>query len=107
MITESDLRAAIAECEGSRNPSASTCVKLAAYYTILNQKNGTDSAEPAPRYSYASEPDIVNYGDSEFSRLVKEKTLARSFPVIEELMKTLLVVDPKLYQSAMRKLRAV
>ena len=36
MITEKDLRAAIAECQGARNPNASTCIKLAAFYTILN-----------------------------------------------------------------------
>ena len=36
MITEKDLRAAIAECQGARNPNATTCIKLAAFYTILN-----------------------------------------------------------------------
>ncbi len=36
MITEKDLQEAIAECKGTRNPNASTCIKLAAYYTILD-----------------------------------------------------------------------
>ena len=36
MITEKDIRAAIAECQGARNPNANTCIKLAAFYTILN-----------------------------------------------------------------------
>ena len=35
MITEQDLLEAIAECQGQRNPNANTCIKLAAYYIIL------------------------------------------------------------------------
>lgn len=106
MITDADLMAAIAECEGSRNPTASTCVKLAAYYAILNQRNGKIS-DRTPMYSYASEPDMINYGDSEFSRLVQSKSVERCFPVLEELMQVLLVVDPKLYRSTMSKLESV
>ena len=34
MITKHDLQEAIAECEGQRNPTANTCIKLAAFYTI-------------------------------------------------------------------------
>ena len=51
MITLDDLEAAIAECEGERNPNANTCIKLAAYYTILNEKQGKP-----PVYSYSAEP---------------------------------------------------
>ena len=107
MITEADLKAAIAECEGSRNPTASTCLKLAAYYTILNQKGGGAYTRPLEQnYSFASEPDI-HFGNSEFSRLVQEKSVARCWPIIDELMGVLLVVDPKLYQSIIRKLDSV
>ena len=60
MITEHDLQAAIAECQGKRNPDASTCIKLAAFYTIRNhlfpetpEKQGPVTQE---RYSYAPAP---------------------------------------------------
>ena len=42
MITERDLLEAIAECEGTPKPNANTCVKLAAYYTILNNMRGEE-----------------------------------------------------------------
>ena len=106
MITREDLQAAIAECEGTRHPTASTCLKLAAFYTILNQMNGEEPVLEPARYSYASEP-AIEYGNSEFGRLVKEKGMARCFPVLDEMMSAMLVVDPKLYQSTLRKLRSI
>ena len=53
MITVDELKAAIAEMQGERNPNAQTCIKLAAYYTILNELQGNPdtsgySSAPAP-----------------------------------------------------------
>lgn len=107
MITERDLREAIAECEGCRNPSASTCIKLAAYYTILNnlnQDSKKDSTDDG--YSYQSGP-LLKYSDTEFSRIVQGKGIERCFPVIDEIMSALLVCNPKLYNSAVRQLEDV
>ena len=60
MITEQDLREAIAECQGQRNPNANTCIKLAAYYTILqNMTEKKPDPDPAPMYSFAG-PKIEN-----------------------------------------------
>ena len=106
MIREEDLREAIAECEGARSPTASTCVKLAAYYAILNQKFGSHevtSFSPSPDYSYASEPEI-HFGDSEFSLIVEEKGISKCFPIIDEMMGALEMLIPKLYNATMRKL---
>ena len=44
MITEQDLQAAIAECEGVRNPTSNTCLKLAAYYTIKDKMYPNNNA---------------------------------------------------------------
>lgn len=105
MIREEDLREAIAECEGARNPNAGTCMKLAAYYAILNQKFGSHETQsiPSPQYSFAAEPEII-FGDSEFSQLVEEKGISKCFPVIDEMMGALEMVIPKLYNATMRKL---
>lgn len=43
MITLQDLNAAIAECQGERNPNANTCIKLAAFYTIRQEMFGGNS----------------------------------------------------------------
>ena len=103
MITNEDLKAAIAECEGAKNPNANTCVKLAAFYTILNQR------QPAPQseYSYASEPIYLPsyYSETEFGQLVNEKGVDNCMPVIDELMETIYVLNPKLYNGVIRKLK--
>ena len=112
MITEQDLREAIAECEGERNPNANTCIKLAAFYTIrdhLFPTNSTESAKWSPpvNYSYA-EPPVVGYtSDSDFGRLIDGMEWDSVLPVMDELMDTLRVMMPKLYEGVMRKLREV
>lgn len=107
MITEQDLREAIAECQGQRNPNANTCIKLAAYYTILNNMAEDDKPDPMPTYSFAG-PKIenpINYnGDSEFLQLVNGRDQGDVMPVIDELMSTLQVINPRLYNSVLRKL---
>lgn len=109
MIREEDLREAIAECEGVRSPNASTCIKLASYYAILNQKFGKTEQEQDQhpiQYSYASSPEI-KYGETEFSRLVEEKGIASCYPIIEETMEALAVIMPKLYNAMLRKLDGI
>lgn len=105
MITEQDLREAIAECQGTRNPNASTCIKLAAYYTILNNlnENQVNTEIPMSTYSFASGSDIP-YGDSQFSQMAMNKGIEKVFPVIDEAMDALSVLNPKLYDSILRKI---
>ena len=111
MITEQDLQEAIAECEGQRNPNATTCIKLAAFYTIKNQLYGP-APEPEPlRYSRATDPnpqigaDVVRYhGDSDFANAITNKDSATAWAIMDELMTALQVVNPRLYDSVMRKI---
>ena len=106
MITNDDLRAAIAECEGAKNPNANTCIKLAAFYTILNQRQPSEKVE---EYSYANEPMYLPayISDTEFGQLVNEKGVEKSLAVIDELMETLYVINPKLYNGVIRKLNEI
>ena len=105
MITVQDLEAAIAECQGQRNPNAHTCIKLAAYYTILNQMHGKETQE-TPVYSFASEPvKSVDYSsETEFYSKISDKPPEEVYAVMDELMTALMVVNPRLYDSVMRKL---
>jgi hypothetical protein len=108
VITEKDLQEAIAECEGQRNPNANTCIKLAAFYTIREHMYGT----PAGTYSFATEPDkseekevpAEHKSDTEFAQIVKGMRHDDFMPVIDELMTTLQIVQPRLYDGVMRKL---
>lgn len=102
MITVDDLKAAIAECQGERKPNANTCMKLAAYYIILRElePEATQIAPNLPRYSsegYSS--------DTEFSAAVKGKNEASVWALIDELMATLEIVQPRLYNAVIRKLK--
>lgn len=105
MITERDLQEAIAECNGERNPNASTCIKLAAFLTIQREMFGAQ-AEP-PQYSYAEGPQVhdPDYDSgTEFSDAVRGMSHSEIMAVMDELMSTLLIVNPKLYASVMRKI---
>lgn len=123
MITEKDLQEAIAECQGQRNPNANTAIKLAAFLTIQREMFG--GAEPVsasyklPAYSYAAPPDtpetnliqsgespaVGDYGDSDFLRSVAGKNPATMWAVMDELMDTLKMVNERVYNSVMRKIR--
>lgn len=107
MITADDLREAIAECEGQRNPSSDTCVKLAAFKYLLERKEKPQQIpiEPIEQiYSYASEPPEYNSG-TEFSNLIKGKEYSDVLPLIDELVTAVSAYNPRLYQAFLRKLR--
>lgn len=108
MITERDLQEAIAECQGVRNPNANTCIKLAAYLTILANMKDEKSMEPVfenPGYSFSPPMMTVPYsGDSEFGKRVEGKTLDDVWPEILDLVEAVQVVNPRLYNSFIARL---
>lgn len=109
MITEKDLLEAIAECQGQRNPNANTCIKLAAYYTILEHVKGEDEpkAEPLPMYSFDPPKEERYYSESEFGDIVSRHETVDVLKVVDELMETLRVMQPRLYDAFIRKLTAL
>lgn len=113
MITEKDLQEAIAECEGQRNPNASTCLKLAAFYTIRRELFGEDpAADIVPGYSRATDTDepckTVTYDSgSRFSEVIHGKDLDGCLSVLDEMMDALQILNPRLYDGVMRKLNEV
>lgn len=109
MISEKDLIEAIAECQGERNPNANTCIKLASYLTIKRFLYPSEEDAKDQSYSYAV-PMVMEedyYTNSDFSQKVKEIGMDRAYPVIDELMSTLMYINPKLYDSVMRKLNTL
>lgn len=100
MITERELREAIAECQGQRNPNADTCKKLASYYIILDKL--TEKTEK-PSYSYSAEKANFERG-SEFSDIIRGKDTIEVLEVMDELMDALRVLSPKLYNATLAKL---
>ena len=111
MITEQDLKQAIAECQGERHPNASTCLKLAAFLIIQRELYGQTPSLPAPAsYSYATGPEAdvhtIDYrGESDFSHVIHGKRDDDIWAIMDEMMSTVQVVYPRLYDAVMAKLR--
>ena len=112
MITEKDLQEAIAECQGQRNPNANTCIKLAAFYTILDHVKGEDQEQEQrdfppdpPTWGQSFESREIYDSGSEFSQAIADLDINEDvLPIIDELMDTLKVLQPKLYAGVIRKL---
>ena len=107
MITLQDLRQAIANCQEERNPNANTCIKLAAFLTIQRELFGEEKeAEQLPDYSYAPAPDkvITATGACDFAKALDGRNQTEVIPVLDELMSTLQIIQPRLYNAVMMKL---
>lgn len=109
MITRQDLDAAIAECQGKRNPDSSTCIKLAAFYTIRNEMFPINKAQPEESYSYAPAPEpddsyVMIESDTEFAKMIDGRRQDEVWPVVDELMSTVKMIYPRLYDAVMAKL---
>ena len=108
MITERDLQQAIAECQGERHPNANTCIKLAAYFTIYDhlypKKAELTEEIPQTIFQAVDEDTIGDYGDTDFYRAIKGRKAADIWPVMNELMETIQVINPRLYDGVMRQL---
>ena len=115
VITEQDLQEAIAECQGQRNPTASTCIKLAAFYTIRKEMFGEGKeAAQLPGYSgysFMPEPEstagllIQNPSDSEFARAIDGRQQDEIWPLMDEMIDTIHAIHPRLYSAVMDRLR--
>ena len=110
MITEHDLNEAIAECQGIRNPDAKTCMMLAAFYTLQDKlfpKHNEKSIESV-QYSYDAPPQtekaIEYQSGSEFGSAIYGRDTNEILAVIDEAMDALMVLNPNLYKSIMRKI---
>lgn len=86
--------------------------KLATLYTIKNQMNKAEAKqqEPIQAYSLAASPEPAytgRYGDSEFLREIEGQDQEDVFRIMDDLMDTLQVANPRVYNGVMRKIRAL
>jgi len=114
-----DLDTAIAKCQGLADPKPADAIKLAAFYIIKNEMYGQEEpqAPSMPSYSYAAAPEITDkplrnggqetvgeYGSSEFLQAIAGKDPADIWPIIDDLMDTLKMVNERVYNGVMRKI---
>ncbi len=96
MITERDLLEAIEECE-AEPPSFTSIKKLANLYVVYDHLYGT----PKPRVGSI----ILTKEDGEFWDSVNGKDINKVLAVMAELMESLEVLYPKVYQSVIKKIK--
>lgn len=115
MITEQDLKEAIAELQGRRNPTSTDCQKLAAYYTILDHlADVTDDeirgASAMSLYSHAEPsnvPEVIsyNFNNQALNDSLNGRTSDYAYWLLDELMTACSVLDMRLYSFIERKLK--
>ncbi len=102
-----EIEWAIHELEGEES-SFQVYAKLADLYTVRKELMGMSAAQPQiAAYSEVGPPALETsgqYGSSDFLQLVAGKDPAAAWAVVDELMETLLVVNPRVYESVLRKM---
>lgn len=97
MLTKRELLDAIKELEES-TPTYEKCKKLVTFYTLYDYMYGE------PKTEERVEKVVGAYGESEFMRVIEGKELRYVMGVMDELMSTLNVLNPNLYQGVLVKL---
>lgn len=98
MLSKRELVDAINELEESPR-SYQDCAKLATFYSLY------DHLYPEVMQGYSGQAEIVGgYGDSEFLRAIADKDAAFAWGLMDELMSAVKVLNPRLYDSVLRKL---
>lgn len=127
MITPEDLQEAIAYYKGKLDPEPVDAIVLAACHYLEDRDKvlqmlealktdmaragvQTYAAEPPEtyqRYSGADMAAVGDYGDSDFLQAVRGKDAAEAWDVMDDLMDTLRLANPRAYESVMRKIRQI
>lgn len=87
------------------------CVTWAALYFIRDKMLGTQHSEPQiAAYSQATGPIAISetldrYGDSDFLRAVEGKDPADALGLMDSLMDSLRMTNPRIYESYLRRMR--
>ena len=97
MLSQRELGSAIREFEDAPT-SYENCAKLATFYTIF------DHLYSEPETSKRVQEVVGIYGDSEFMRIIGDKDPEEVWGVMDELMDTLKIVNPRLYEGVVQKI---
>lgn len=97
MISVEELDRAILEHE-SRDTTYANCERLAWLYIVRDHITGYQPRQPVP---------VDVDGESEFLRAVHGRDSVRVWVLIDELMDTIAVVNPRLYDAVIRRIEAI
>jgi flagellar motor component MotA len=101
MFSKSELLDAIEELEMSP-ATYQNAEKLATFYNLYDHLYVRK--EPVSRIESINEVIVDDYGDSEFLQAVAGRKADQIWMVMDELMETVKVLQPKLYQAVIDKI---
>lgn len=101
MFSKGQLLDAIEELEASP-ATYQNAEKLATFYTLYDHL--FVHQEPMNRIESTREVTIDRYGDSEFLQAIADKQSDEVWMVMDELMTTIQVLQPKLYQATIDRI---
>ena len=101
MISEKELLEAIDKCKNNVN-SFQWCEKLAALYTAYDHLYG----QPVEYANIRTETETIVEvdGDNDFLKAVNGKNAVKIWNIMSELMESVKLIQPKLYNAVMRKI---
>lgn len=100
MVNEKELLTAIKECE--KTPASYlNCERLANLITVYNHYYG----EKHPYHESAYETVVQLDGTSEFMRIIDGKNAQGVWDIIDELMDTVKLLHPRIYDSVLSKIQ--
>ncbi len=103
MISQKDLEKEIRELENAPE-SYRTYEKLAVLRAVYNDYY----AEPEMFMPMKADSDVVAHiGETEFAKNIEGMNTQKAWELMDELMTTLKVLNPRLYNSVMRKINEI
>ena len=108
MLDAREIDSEIAKWEALES-SYPNYAKLADLYVIRREMQKQDSPESdySREYSAAGPQPLKSYGDSEFLQAVAGKDPAAVWEIMDDLMDTLRVVNPRVYDRIMGKIKSL
>lgn len=103
MFTKAELMDAINELAEGRH-SIQNCEKLAAIYTVLDHLYPEQELRYYSDNGTKAETIVSYYGKSEFLNAISGRDAEDMWLLMDELMTTLAVINPRLYDGVMRKI---
>lgn len=101
MITKKELREAIDEYK--RAPATfANCEKLATYCILYDHLYS--DIEERPKVEKITEVVIDTDGSSEFLQMIRGEDPQRIWAIMDELMTTIKVINPRLYDGVINKI---
>ena len=109
MLDKQEVHSEIEALENKENHSAAVIARLASLYTIRDHLDAGDQTYDLSysRAASSEQTQIGLYGGSDFLQALAGKDSATAWAVMDELMDTLKVVNIRVYNSVLRKIRQI